>query len=124
MDTIIAGTIEGLVNGVVVPIINLVVVPFANAVPLLASAGILLGVFAIAWAVFAVALLRDSTRLDLAWRRLRALPLVVQALAWLLFLPVLAGLWIWRTTWPIAARLVLIAGVAGWNLLVFLPRAA
>ena len=39
------------------------------------------------------------------------------------FLPVAAGLWIWETTWPMLLRLLLIAGIAGRNLLVFLPRA-
>jgi hypothetical protein len=48
----------------------------------------------------------------------------VQIGAWLLFLPVVAGLWIWETTWPLIVRVVLIVGIAGWNLLVFLPRAA
>lgn len=32
------------------------------------------------------------------------------------------GLWIWETTWPLIVRVVLTAGIAGWNLLVFLPR--
>jgi hypothetical protein len=48
---------------------------------------------------------------------------IIQVLVWLLFLPVMAGLWIWETTWPFLLRIVLVAGVAGWNLLVFLPRA-
>jgi hypothetical protein len=43
---------------------------------------------------------------------------------WLLFLPVVIGLWIWESTWPLVVRLVLVVSVAGWNLLVFLPRAA
>jgi hypothetical protein len=33
-------------------------------------------------------------------------------------------MWIWETTWPVVLRLLLVAGVAGWNLLVLLPRAA
>jgi hypothetical protein len=35
----------------------------------------------------------------------------------------MVGLWIWETTWPMALRLALVLGVAGWNLLVLLPRA-
>jgi hypothetical protein len=35
----------------------------------------------------------------------------------------MAGLWIWESTWPVAVRLLLVAGIAGWNLLIFLPRA-
>jgi hypothetical protein len=64
---------------------------------------------------------RDQARIDAAWRQVRSLPLVVQALAWLLFLPVLAGAWIWRTSWPVITRLAVVVGLAGWNLLVFLP---
>jgi hypothetical protein len=32
------------------------------------------------------------------------------------------GLWVWDTTWPLVVRLV-VAGIAGWNLLIFLPKA-
>jgi hypothetical protein len=46
-----------------------------------------------------------------------------QGVVWLLFLPLVVGLWIWETTWPLVARLALIVGIAGWNLIVFLPRA-
>ena len=44
-------------------------------------------------------------------------------MVWVLFLPVMAGLWVWETTWPLAVRVLVIVSVAGWNLLVFLPRA-
>jgi hypothetical protein len=30
----------------------------------------------------------------------------------------------WETTWPFVVRIILVLGVAGWNLLVFLPKAA
>jgi hypothetical protein len=39
-----------------------------------------------------------------------------------LFLPVMAGLWVWETTWPLVLRVMIIVGLAGWNLLVLLPR--
>ena len=39
-------------------------------------------------------------------------------------LPVMFGLWAWETTWPLIVRVSLVIAVAGWNLLVFLPRAA
>lgn len=61
--------------------------------------------------------------LDQAWAAIRGLPLVVQIVVWVVFLPVMADLWVWETTWPLAVRLLVIASVAGWNLLVFLPRA-
>ncbi len=118
------GIIKFLVEGVLVPIIDLVVVPTTSLIPLLASSGLLLLVFAVLWAVFGVALVRDPARLSGAWTRLRGRPLAVQLAAWLLFLPVLAGLWVWRARWPLGARLAVIAGLAGWNLLVFIPQAA
>jgi hypothetical protein len=110
--------ITTIVDGVLVPLIEAIVTP----IPFLASSGILLLVFAALWAAFAVALLREPARIDAAWARLRRLPLLVQAVAWLALLPVLAGVWTWRTGWPRVARLMLVAGLAGWNLLVLMPR--
>lgn len=109
---------------IIVTIINWTVVPVTSAIPFLASHGILLAVFAGLWVLFGYAVVRDRSGLDATWIRIRHLPIVAQALAWLLFLPVLAGLWIWRSSWPLARRLVLIVGLAGWNLLVFLPQSA
>lgn len=106
---------------IIVTIINWTVVPVTSAIPFLASHGILLAVFAALWVMFGYALVRNRPSLDAAWIRIRHLPLVAQAVAWLLFLPVLAGLWIWRSRWPLASRLVLVAGLAGWNVLVFMP---
>jgi hypothetical protein len=40
-----------------------------------------------------------------------------------LFLPVMVGLWIWESTWPLLVRLVLVVGIAGWNLLILVPNA-
>jgi hypothetical protein len=114
MDTLITT----LVDGVLVPLMDALVTP----IPFLASSGLLLLAFAALWLAFGVAIARDPARLDAAWTRLRRLPLVVQALAWLALLPVLAALWIWRTGWPRVARLALVAGLAGWNLLVLMPR--
>jgi hypothetical protein len=109
---------------IIVALVDGIVVPVTGTIPFLVSSGILLAVFAALWVAFGVALARSRSSLEVAWGRIRRLPLPVQGLAWLLFLPVLAGLWIWRTGWSPAARLVLIAGVAGWNLLVFVPRPA
>jgi len=116
VDTIITT----LIDGTLVPLIAAVTAP----IPFLASSGILLLVFGALWAAFAVALVRDPARIEGSWRRLRALPLAVQAIAWVLFLPVLAGIAVWRTGWPQVARLALVGGLAGWNLVMFLPRPA
>lgn len=101
----------------VVGLIELVTAP----IPFLASSGILLAAFAALWAAVGVALVREPARLDAAWARLRRMPVAVQALAWLLLLPVVAGLWVWHTAWPRAARVVVLAGIATWNLVMFLP---
>ena len=94
-----------------------------NTVAFLAETGVLFAIFAVLWVAFGAALIWSQGSLDAAWAWVRSLPLIVQGIVWLLFLPVMAGLWIWETTWPVILRLVLIVGVAGWNLIVFLPRA-
>lgn len=116
MDSIVSV----LVDGILVPVITAVTAPL----PLLVDSGILLLVFAVAWGGVAVALVRDPARLDAAWARVRALPPVAQAVVWLLFLPVMAGIWAWRRAWPRVARIAVIGGLAAWNLLAFLPRPA
>ena len=109
-----------LIDGILVPLISAVTAP----IPSLASSGILLVVFGALWVALALALVREPARIEATWMRLRSLPLALQAIAWVLFLPVLAGIAIWRTGWPQPARLALVGGLAGWNLLMFLPRPA
>ena len=104
-------------------IIETVASGLGNSIGWMAEHGVLFGVFAVLWVAFGAALLWSQGSLDQAWETVRGLPLILQIGAWLLFLPVMAGLWIWETTWPLIVRVVLIVGIAGWNLLVFLPRA-
>ena len=94
-----------------------------NSVGFLAETGILFAIFAVLWVAFGAALIWSQGSLDAAWHWVRSLPLILQGVVWLLFLPVMIGLWVWETTWPLVLRLAVVAGVAGWNLLVFLPRA-
>jgi len=94
-----------------------------NSVAWLAENGVLFVLFAVIWVAFGAGLLLSQGSLDQAWQAIRDLPLIVQVGVWLLFLPVMIGLWIWETTWPLIVRLVLVLGVAGWNLMVFLPKA-
>ena len=95
-----------------------------NAIGWIAQSGLLFLVFAAIWVAFGVALIWSQGSLDQAWETIRGLPLILQLGAWLLFLPVMFGLWVWETSWPLIVRLVLVLGVAGWNLLVMIPRAA
>jgi len=109
------GIITGLVNGIVVPI--------TGAIAWAAENGALFLLFLVLWVAFGVALVWSQGSLDATWATIRDQPLILQAVLWLLFLPVMAGLWIWETSWPFLLRLVLVGGVAFWNLLVFLPKA-
>jgi len=85
---------------------------------------VLFAIFALIWIAFAAGLVWSQGSVDQAWQSIRDLPLIVQAVVWVLFLPVIVGLWVWETTWPLIVRLVLVVGIAGWNLVIFLPRAA
>jgi ABC-type amino acid transport system permease subunit len=93
-----------------------------NSVGWLAESGVLFAIFALIWVGFGAALVLSQGSVDQAWQAIRALPLIVQLIVWVLFLPVMVGLWAWETTWPLLVRLLVVIGVAGWNLLVFLPK--
>jgi hypothetical protein len=95
-----------------------------NSVAWLAEHGILFAIFVVIWVAIGVGIVWSQGSVDQAWASIRDLPLLVQLGAWLLFLPVMAGLWVWETTWPLVVRLIVLVGIAGWNLLVLLPRAA
>jgi hypothetical protein len=44
----------------------------------------------------------------------------VQAVGWLLFLPLAAALFAWERRWHVGVRLVLVLAIAAVNLLIFL----
>jgi hypothetical protein len=93
-----------------------------NSVAWLAESGVLFVVFGLVWLAFAAGLIWSQGTVDQAWQAIRELPLFVQGVIWLLFLPVMVGLWVWESSWPLLVRLVLVVGVAGWSLLIFLPK--
>lgn len=93
-----------------------------NSIGWLAETGVLFAIFALLWVGFGVALVVSQGSIDQAWQAIRALPFLLQIVVWLLFLPVMVGLWVWETSWPLLVRLLVVFGVAGWNLLVFLPK--
>jgi len=105
-------------------VVDHTIVPVANSIPWMISHWVLFALFGALWVAFGAALVMNQGGLDAAWTWLRSLPLILQAIVWLLFLPVTGGLWIWETSWPIIVRIVLVVGLAGWNLLMFIPRAA
>lgn len=108
--------ISVLVDGIIVPV--------TSVIPLLLTSGILFVVFALLWAGFGIGLVWNQGGLDAAWEWVRSLPLLLQGVAWLLFLPVVGALWVWETSWPLVVRLVLVVGLAGWSLAMFMPRAS
>ena len=90
-----------------------------NSIGFLANSGILFVLFALIWLAFGAALVWSQRSIDALWTWIRDLPWLLEGAVWLLFLPVVLGLWIWQTSWPLILRLVLIVGIAGWTLLVF-----
>ncbi|NJD27712.1 MAG: hypothetical protein FIA92_05390 [Chloroflexi bacterium] len=89
----------------------------------LAESGVLFVIFAVVWVAFGAGLVLSQGSIDQAWQAIRELPILVQAVVWVLFLPVMIGLWVWESSWPLIVRLVEVVGVAGWNLWMFLPKA-
>lgn len=104
-------------------VIDALATGLGSGVGWLAESGVLFIVFALMWAAFAVGLAWSQGSVDEVWQTIRGWPLFVQIVAWVAFLPVMAGLWVWETSWPLMVRLVLVVGLGGWNLLTFLPRA-
>lgn len=74
-------------------------------------------IFALLWAGFAIALLVNREWLDLLWNWAHALHPVVEVVVWVLFLPIMTGLWIWESSWSAFVRLLAFAGIFGWTLL-------
>jgi hypothetical protein len=69
------------------------------------------------WVGFVSALVVNREWLDVLWNWTQALPLVPKIIVWLVFLPIMVGLWIWESSWPVLARLVGFAGIVAWTLL-------
>ena len=74
-------------------------------------------IFAMLWAGFAIALVVNPEWLDLLWNGVQALPAVAEIVVWVLFLPIMVGLWIWESSWPVLVRLLAFAGIVVWTLL-------
>jgi hypothetical protein len=74
------------------------------------------------WVAFAVALVASRQTLDDVWTSVRDLPLIVEAVVWLLGFPFLIGLAIWQASWDEAVRLAVIAVLAVAYTYMFVPR--
>lgn len=74
------------------------------------------------WLGFFAALIFNPAILDNAWNLFLGWNLVVQVIVGLLFLPVVAGLWIWESSLPFLVRLILVIGLGAVTIYAFLPR--
>ena len=74
-------------------------------------------VFVMLWVGFAIALAANREWLDLLWNWVQALPWVVRVIVWVVFLPIMVGLWAWESSWPTLVNLLVSGGIVGWTLL-------
>ena len=51
------------------------------------------------------------------WKWVQTLPRVPGIVVWVLFLPIMVGLWTWESTRPVLGRLVGFASILAWTLL-------
>ena len=81
-------------------------------------------ILTILWLGFGAALLLNREFLDTVWQFFRSMPLTVQLVIGLLVLPVVLGLWIWESSWPIWIRLILVIGLSFATIYTFFPKQA
>ena len=74
-------------------------------------------IFLILWVGFVIALVVNREWLALLWNWAQGLPLVPRIIVWVLFLPIMVGLWIWESSWTSLGHLVGFAGIFAWTLL-------
>ena len=73
-------------------------------------------IFVVLWGGFVIALIVNREWLDVLWNWAQALPLVPKIIVWMVFLPILVGLWAWESSWPTFGHLVGFAGIVIWTL--------
>jgi hypothetical protein len=110
------------IGGGVDRLVRWVILPVTGVIPVLVRTGVLFLAFAALWFGFFAALVVDAAILESVRRTIEGLPLAVQLVTWVLFLPLMGGLWGWTTDWPLVVRVLLVVGLAGWNLVMFIPR--
>jgi hypothetical protein len=74
-------------------------------------------IFIVLWVGFVIALVVNQGWLDEIWNWAGALSTVPKIIVWVLFLPIMVGLWIWESSWPALGRLVGFVGIVVWTLL-------
>ena len=79
-------------------------------------------ILAILWLGFAAALIFNPTLLDNTWQFFRGMPVVIQLVVGFLVLPVVLGLWIWESSWPLWFRLIFVLGLGVATIYTFFPK--
>ena len=102
-------------------VIERVATSVGDTIGWMAEHGVLFAVFAVLWIAFGVGLAFNPGSIDQAWATLGSQSLAVQLVIWLLFLPVMAGMWIVQTDWPQLVQVTLVIALAFWTLLVLRP---
>jgi hypothetical protein len=74
------------------------------------------------WLAFAAALMFHQGALESVWQWLTGLPLLLEVVLWILFLPITLGLWIWESDLSLWLRLVLVIFIAITSLAVMGPK--
>jgi hypothetical protein len=87
-------------------------------------AGALFGIFLILWFAFGAALILNHGALDGVWQWLTGVPIILQVILWVVFLPITVGLWIWESDWDLWLRLLTIIVIAVVNISVMSPKPA
>ena len=74
-------------------------------------------IFVVLWIGFVVALVVNRGWLDALWDWAQALHSAPKIIIWVIFTPIMVGLWIWESSWPALGRLVGFTGIVAWTLL-------
>ena len=74
-------------------------------------------IFMILWGGFAIALVVNQAWMDMLWNWTQALPLAARIIIWMVFTPIMVGLWIWEASWSVLGRLTGLAGIIVWTFL-------
>jgi len=74
-------------------------------------------VFVVFWVGFVTSLVVNREWLNVLWNWVQALPLIPKAIIWLIFTPIMVGLWIWESSWPVLGRVIGLTGIVTWTLL-------
>lgn len=82
------------------------------------------GILTLLWLAFGAALLFNQAALNSIWQAFRGMPVVLQVVVGFLVLPVVLGLWIWETSWPLWIRLILVIGLGFATIYTFFPKQA